>query len=75
MDSSAIDKCLSCGSSDIVRNIMMSQFIETGYMGLEYKKGLVVRGTEPLLADLCRHCGTVLRLHVRNPDRKWVKKS
>jgi len=57
-----------------VRNITMSQAVETGTVGLEHRKAGVITVTEPLLVDLCRQCGTVLRLHVRNPSRKWVTK-
>jgi hypothetical protein len=35
---------------------------------------VVFRNTEALLADLCKRCGTVVRLHVKNPDRKWITK-
>ena len=52
----------------------MSQAVEVGSTGLEYKKGAVIRATETLLADLCKRCGTVVRLHVKNPDRKWITK-
>ena len=68
-------KCLICGSSDIVRNITMSQAVETGSTGLEYRTAVVITATEALLADLCKQCGTILRLHVKNPDRKWRTKS
>jgi hypothetical protein len=27
---------------------------------------------EPLLAQLCRRCGTVARLFVQHPDREWA---
>jgi uncharacterized Zn finger protein len=74
MDGNALEKCPACGSADIVRNITMSQAVEVGSMGLEYKTGVVIRATEALLADLCKRCGTVVRLHVKNPDRKWITK-
>lgn len=75
MEGAAPDKCPTCESGDIVRNITMSQAVETGTVGLEYSKARVFISTEPLLADLCRQCGTILRLHVSNPDRKWKTKS
>jgi hypothetical protein len=64
-------ECPECGSTDITRNIHISQHVEVGSTGLKYKAGTLFSGTEPLLADLCRDCGTVLRFHVKNPDRKW----
>lgn len=74
MDSIAMAKCPVCGSTDIIRNITLSQAVEVGTTGLEYKTGVIMRATEALLADLCKRCGTVVRLHVRNPDRKWITK-
>jgi len=68
-------RCPTCGNSDIVHDISMSQSVEVGSTGLEYKKGMLLRGTEPLLADVCSQCGTVVRLHVKNPDRTWITKS
>jgi len=66
--------CQSCGSADIVRDVTMSQSVEVGTTGLQYKTGVILRNTEPLLADMCKQCGTVVRLHVKNPDRKWITK-
>ncbi len=31
-------------------------------------------GTEELLVDLCTGCGTVVRFHVRETNRKWIVK-
>ena len=67
--------CAACGGADIVRNITMSQAVEVGTVGLQYTEAIVFGGTEPLLADLYRQCGTVVRLRVRNTDRKWQTKS
>ncbi|WP_214176109.1 hypothetical protein [Geomobilimonas luticola] len=53
----------------------MSQSVEVGGTGLEYKTGMIIRNTEPLLADLCKNCGTVVRFHVKNPDRNWITKT
>ncbi|MRR53421.1 MAG: hypothetical protein EG822_02775 [Deltaproteobacteria bacterium] len=75
MENSVSSKCLTCGSTDIVRNITVSQSVEVGSTGLEYRTAVMLIGTEALLADLCTQCGTVLRLHVKNPDRKWITKS
>ena len=74
MEGNTPANCPSCGSTDIVRNVTMSQSVEVGSTGLEYKTGVVFRNTEALLADLCKRCGTVVRLYVKNPDRKWITK-
>ena len=63
-------RCPHCGSSSIVANIPVGQTAEAGSVGLSYK-AMILIGTEPMLADLCSDCGTIARLHVRNPERKW----
>ncbi len=68
------DRCPHCGGSDLVEGIRIGLTSEVGSIGLEYKTALVLLGTEPLLADLCRECGSIARLRVRNVDRKWLVK-
>jgi hypothetical protein len=36
---------------------------------------LTERNIEPLLADLCTGCGTVIRFHVCNPNRNWINEA
>ena len=67
-------QCSHCGSERIKQNVTISQAAEGGYTGLQYRTGLVLVGSEPLLADLCLKCGTVLRLHVKNRRREWIVK-
>ncbi len=63
--------CPHCGAADIVRDIKVKKSVEAGWVGLDHKALGPLRGTEPLLADLCLSCGTVCRFHVKNPARKW----
>ena len=65
--------CSECGSADIVAGIAVSQTAEVGKIGLSYKSFAVLRGTAPLYADLCRQCGTVTRLYVRDTDKSWIQ--
>lgn len=65
------DKCSFCGDVNIVRGIRVSQTAEVGAIGLSHQTSFVFTGTEPLVADLCSACGTVIRLRVRNAKRKW----
>jgi len=67
-----IDGCPHCNAATIIRNIMMSQGTEPGRLGLDYKALKFFAGGETLLADLCTSCGTVVRFHVKNTDRKWM---
>lgn len=62
--------CPHCESKDIQYNIKINLSAEIGYAGLAYR-AMVFSSTEPLLSDLCKNCGTVIRLHVKNTDRKW----
>ncbi len=52
----------------------MNQRAEVGTIGLEFKDGRILVGTEQLVADLCGSCGTVVRLYVRNVNHKWLTK-
>ena len=66
-------KCSECGSSDIVTGITVTKTAETGSIGLSYKSLGILRGTAQLYADMCRQCGTVVRLYVRETDKSWVQ--
>ncbi len=63
--------CPSCGSSEIVDGIRIGMNAEAGAIGLKYQTMLFITGTEPIVADLCSACGTVVRLRVQNTERKW----
>jgi hypothetical protein len=67
----AFTVCPHCGSHDTIKDVKLSLTAETGSIGLSYRANLLLRGTEPLLADLCRQCGTVVRLHVEQTNRNW----
>ena len=63
--------CPHCGGANIVRGIHVSKTAEAGDVGLSYQTALIITGTEPMLADLCQSCGTLVRLWVQRVDRKW----
>jgi hypothetical protein len=69
--------CPHCGGTDLARGVSVALSNETGSVGLRYRAsgeflGLYVTGTEPLRATVCRECGTIVRLSVKEPDRDWV---
>ncbi|MGC4004017.1 MAG: hypothetical protein QM811_13200 [Pirellulales bacterium] len=63
--------CPHCGGGRIIAGKALQQTAEVGAIGLDYKTAWILRGTEPLFADLCADCGTVTRLYVKNLDRNW----
>ena len=65
------EKCAACGSGDIVRGIRVGMTAEVGHIGLSYQTAILIKGTEPMVADLCTGCGVIARLRVQNTDRKW----
>jgi hypothetical protein len=65
--------CGECGSTDIVTGVPISQTAESGHIGLSYKALGFLRGSAQLYADVCRSCGTVARLYVREPDKPWIQ--
>ncbi len=64
--------CLHCGGSDILLGLILDQTADAGNIGLQYKKWRILRAPEPLHADLCRACGTVLRFYVKECGREWI---
>ena len=64
--------CSHCGSSDLAFGLRISQSVEVGHVGPQYKDGLLLIGTEPLMIDLCTACGQVQRFYVKNPSHRWV---
>jgi hypothetical protein len=71
--SEAARACTHCGSSDIVTGVKVGPTAEVGEVGLRYRTKFLITGTEPLLADLCRQCGTVVRTWVKQTDRNWLR--
>ncbi len=64
--------CPHCSGRDIVP-LPVVKSVDPGWVGFSYKALGSIGGTEPLLADLCQDCGTVLRFWVENSRRRWVK--
>ncbi len=64
--------CSRCGSGDLTIGVPLGLTAETGHVGPQFKDGLLLVGTEPLLVDLCTACGHVQRLYVKNPDHRWL---
>jgi hypothetical protein len=63
--------CPACGSSNVISNVRVRLTAETGSVGLAYKTLGIVIGVEPLLADLCSDCGTVVRFGIKDANHKW----
>ena len=64
--------CPECGGTDIVKSIGIAKMTEAGSIGLGHNTDYFVKATEPLVVDLCRNCGTVVRLYVKKADKRWV---
>ena len=67
----AAGKCPACGGNDLIRGLEMHQGVEVGTFGIRYKTAKIFMGTEQLKAELCRSCGTVVRLYVKETNRNW----
>ena len=65
-------QCLYCGSSDLEQGVKIGQSADVGAIGLEYRAGFIFGGTEPLYADVCKSCGSVSRIYVKNTQRQWI---
>ena len=64
--------CAHCGSGDFAAGIRISLTAEVGKVGLSYKDGLLMIGTEPMRAEVCTACGTIYRLYVEDVNHRWV---
>jgi len=64
--------CPHCGSSDIISGLEFNQGVEVGPFGPTYKGVAFFTGTEQLHGELCRGCGTIIRIYVNNTERNWV---
>jgi hypothetical protein len=65
-------RCPHCGAGELIRAVRLGPAAEAGSIGPQYRTLLVLVGTEPLYADLCKSCGSVARLYVRETDRNWL---
>ena len=64
--------CPECSGTDIVKSIGIAKMTEAGSIGLGHNTDYFVKATDPLVVDLCRNCGTVVRLYVKKADKRWV---
>jgi hypothetical protein len=65
-------KCPYCDGVDLIRGVRLGLTSEAGSVGLKYRMLLLIVGTEPLYADVCKACGSVARFYVRGTDRNWL---
>ncbi len=69
--------CPHCGSGDITKALKLGLTAQVGQVGIKYEAtgrflGMALLGTEPLHVDVCNSCGTVTRIYVNIPERKWT---
>jgi hypothetical protein len=69
-----VSTCTYCGSTNIARNVRVDQTGDAGRIGLCYHTRFLLDGMEPLYADLCDDCGSLVRTYVRKVRQKWVTK-
>jgi hypothetical protein len=63
--------CIYCNSTNIQPDILMDQNTTApGAVGLKYRNKILDR-VEPVYAELCKDCGSIVRLYVKNTDRNW----
>ncbi len=68
-------RCQHCGGSDLIGGLEVNQSVEVGSTGLRYKTAKIFVTVEPLKAELCRNCGTVVRFYVKETNRNWIQKA
>jgi hypothetical protein len=67
--------CIYCNSTNIQSDIMVDQnTAEPGKIGLKYHTQFLVMGVEPLYAELCKDCGSITRIYLKEVNRNWCIK-
>lgn len=70
-------RCTHCRGTGLERGIKVgtgvSHPVGMLFAGGSFAGDLLGGSLEPLRADLCTECGTVVRWWVDEPDRLWVK--
>jgi hypothetical protein len=66
-----ITRCPHCGSQDIVADVVVTQTADAGRIGLSYRTHFLLTGTAALRTELCRQCGSVVRLYVKETGKNW----
>ncbi len=66
--------CIYCSSTNIQSDILIDQNTTVpGGIGLKYRAKILVC-VEPVYAELCKDCGSIIRIYVKNTDRNWCQK-
>jgi hypothetical protein len=72
-----MDKCIYCQSSNLDRGIKMRGSKDIGHLHFECTEstgGLAMFAKpEEILADLCKDCGSISRLYVKNANHMFLK--
>ncbi len=64
-----MNTCSHCKSGEIIERLSFHlPGSAYGFLSYKNKEKQWTWDTEPLLADLCKSCGTIIRLYVENTD-------
>lgn len=70
-----MDRCPYCNGANIQTDVEVGQNAEVSAIGLKYRANFMMFGVEAFHADLCKDCGSIVRLFVWNTGRKWCVKN
>lgn len=66
-------KCNYCGAENIEVGIQAGIKGDTGALSLKYDTAFYV-GTASVYVDLCRDCGGIVKMYIKDrTDRNWLK--
>jgi len=72
-----MDKCIYCGSSNLDKGLLMRGSKDIGHLHFECTEstgGLAIfTKPEQILADLCKDCGSISRMYVKNAEHMFLK--
>jgi hypothetical protein len=73
-DRTQMKSCIYCNSTNIQPDILLDQNTEEpGGLGLKYR-AKIFDHVEPIYAELCKDCGSIIRLYIKNTERNWHSK-
>jgi len=69
-----MDFCMNCGGKEITKGIRLKTS-ENHTVGPVRKAGILfnlLSGPVPTYCEICKACGTIVRLYVKDTEGEWI---
>jgi hypothetical protein len=72
-----MDKCIYCGSENLDKGLLIRGSKDIGHIHFECTESTggfaMFAKPEVILADLCKACGSISRMYVKNAEHAFLK--